>query len=172
MKIKKIIVHCSATRENENVTASTIKRWHTIDRGWSDIGYHYVIHLDGSIIKGRKDDVVGAHCLGQNANSLGVCYIGGLDQDGNTPKDTRTLEQKISLESLLKTLKLSHPEAVIHGHTDFAKKACPSFNATKEYKYITENKFLFESKKENTLTLVLKLYDRISEWFAKFKDKV
>ena len=150
MKIKKIIVHCSATREQEDISASTIKRWHTKDRGWSDIGYHYVIHLDGTIVKGRKDDVVGAHCLGHNANSLGVCYIGGLDQDGHTAKDTRTPEQKVALESLLKTLTLTHSEAVVYGHRDFSDKACPSFDATNEYKYISDKRFVYEGSEEST----------------------
>jgi len=172
MKIKKIIVHCSATRENENISAATIKRWHTKERGWSDIGYHYVIHLDGTIVKGRKDDVVGAHCLGHNANSLGVCYIGGLDKKGHNPKDTRTLEQKIALQSLLKTLTFTHPGSVIYGHRDFSNKACPSFDATSEYSYISDKTFVYEDSEESTLSLWLKLYQRLSKWFSQFaKDQ-
>ena len=172
MKIKKIIIHCSATRENENILAATIKRWHTKEKGWSDIGYHYVIHLDGTIVKGRKDDVVGAHCLGHNANSLGVCYIGGLDKKGHNPKDTRTLEQKIALQSLLKTLTFTHPESVIYGHRDFSNKACPSFDATSEYKNISDKKFIYEDSEESTLALFVKLYKRLSKWFKQFsKDQ-
>lgn len=172
MKIKKIIIHCSATRENEDISAATIKRWHTKEKGWSDIGYHYVIHLDGTIVKGRKDDVVGAHCLGHNANSLGVCYIGGLDKKGHNPKDTRTLEQKIALQSLLKTLTFTHPESVIYGHRDFSNKACPSFDATSEYKNISDKKFIYEDSEESTLALFVKLYKRLSKWFKQFsKDQ-
>ena len=78
-------------------------------------------------------DTVGAHCKGHNSKSIGICYIGGVEEDGKTPKDTRTEKQKDSLLLLLKTLKKSHPDATIHGHRDFANKACPSFDATAEY---------------------------------------
>ena len=172
MKIKKIIIHCTATRENEDISAATIKRLHTKERRWSDIGQHYVKHLDGTIVKGRKDDVVGAHCLGHNANSLGVCYIGGLDKKGHNPKDTRTLEQKIALQSLLKTLTFTHPESIIYGHRDFSNKACPSFDATSEYKNISDKKFIYEDSEESTLALFVKLYKRLSKWFKQFsKDQ-
>lgn len=140
-KIKRLIVHCSATRENQHITADTIKDWHVNGRGWSDIGYHYIVYLDGTIVKGRQDHVQGAHCLKSNKFSLGICYIGGVETDGKTPKDTRTQEQKESLESLLNTLKAMHPEAIIHGHRDFANKACPSFDATAEYEYISNKEY-------------------------------
>ena len=78
-------------------------------------------------------DKVGAHCKGHNTNSIGVCYIGGVKNDGKTPKDTRTSEQIASLLTLLRFLKLLHPDASIYGHRDFANKACPSFDATTEY---------------------------------------
>ena len=132
MIIRKIIVHCSATREGQNISADEIRKWHK-DKGWSDIGYHYIIGLDGTIAKGRKDNVPGAHCRGHNRNSLGVCYVGGVEQDGKTPKDTRTNEQKQSLETLLEVLKVQHLESKVYGHRDFAAKACPSFDATEEY---------------------------------------
>ena len=133
--IREIIVHCSATPEGRNFTVSDIKKWH-LARGFSDIGYHYVIYLDGSINKGRDESKVGAHCEGHNTNSIGVCYIGGCASDGKTPKDTRTTEQKQSLVKLLKELKTKYPQASIHGHRDFSSKACPSFDATKEYSSI------------------------------------
>lgn len=132
-KITKIIVHCTATPEGKNYTVDTIRKWH-IAKGWSDIGYHYVIYLDGSVHKGRDEKTVGAHCLGQNANSIGVCYVGGVATDGKTPKDTRTEAQKQSLIDLLKKLKAKYPKAFIFGHRDFAAKACPSFDAKTEYK--------------------------------------
>lgn len=132
-KITKIIVHCTATPEGKNYTVDTIRKWH-IAKGWSDIGYHYVIYLDGSVHKGRDEKIVGAHCLGQNANSIGVCYVGGVATDGKTPKDTRTEAQKQSLIDLLKKLKAKYPKASIFGHRDFAAKACPSFDAKSEYK--------------------------------------
>lgn len=132
-QITKIIVHCTATPEGKNYTVDTIRKWH-IAKGWSDIGYHYVIYLDGSVHKGRDEKIVGAHCLGQNANSIGVCYVGGVATDGKTPKDTRTEAQKQSLIDLLKKLKAKYPKASIFGHRDFAAKACPSFDAKTEYK--------------------------------------
>ena len=133
--IKEIIVHCSATPEGKNFTVEDIRKWHKA-QGWSDIGYHYVIYLDGSINKGRDESKVGAHCVGHNSNSIGVCYIGGVAKDGKTPKDTRTDAQKAALIKLLKELKAKYPKATIHGHREFANKACPSFDAKKEYSSI------------------------------------
>ena len=134
-RIDKIIVHCSATPEGKDYSVDTIRKWH-LQRGFSDIGYHYIIYRDGSIHTGRDESVIGAHCKGHNSNSIGVCYIGGVAVDGKTPKDTRTSEQKQSLLKLLKELKAKYPKASIHGHRDFANKACPSFDATKEYSSI------------------------------------
>ena len=132
--INKIIVHCSATPEGKDVKTETIRGWHIKGNGWNDIGYHYVIELDGSVHKGRDESKVGAHCQGYNFNSIGVCYVGGVAKDGKTPKDTRTEKQKESLLALLKELKAKYPRATIHGHREFAAKACPSFDAKSEYK--------------------------------------
>ena len=133
--IKELIVHCSATPEGKDYSIDIIRQWH-LQRGFSDIGYHYVIYRDGSIHIGRDESIIGAHCTGHNTNSIGVCYIGGCASDGKTPKDTRTTEQKQSLVKLLKELKTKYPQASIHGHRDFSLKACPSFDATKEYRSI------------------------------------
>ena len=129
--INKIIVHCSATPEGRDISADTIDKWHK-ERGWSGIGYHYVIKLDGSIEYGRDINKTGAHVKGQNKGSIGICYIGGCDSAMDA-KDTRTPEQKESLLLLLKTLKKMHPVATIHGHNEFSSKACPSFDAYNEY---------------------------------------
>ena len=133
--IKEIIVHCSATPEGKDFTVLDIKKWH-LERGFSDIGYHYVIYRDGSINKGRDESKIGAHCTGHNSYSIGVCYVGGVAKDGKTAKDTRTDAQKKSLLSLLRYLKMKYPQASIHSHRDYANKACPSFDATKEYSSI------------------------------------
>lgn len=133
--IDEIIVHCSATPEGKDYTVEDIRRSH-LARGFSDIGYHYVIYRDGSIHQGREESKIGAHCTGHNSHSIGICYIGGCTVDGKTPKDTRTIAQKTSLLSLLRELKNKYPKASIHSHKDFANKACPSFDATKEYSSI------------------------------------
>ena len=130
--IKEIIVHCSATAEGKDFTVAQIRQWH-LQRGFTDIGYHYVIYRDGSVHVGRSEEVSGAHCTGHNTISIGVCYIGGCASDGKTPKDTRTDAQKAALVKLLKELKVKYPNARIYPHYKFANKACPSFNAEKEY---------------------------------------
>lgn len=137
--INEIIVHCSATREGFDYTVSDITKWHK-QRGFSTIGYHYVIYRDGSINTGRDVNLSGAHCEEHNSHSVGVCYIGGLENRLNPktgkydiPKDTRTAAQKASLLKLLRQLRSLYPSAKIRGHRDFANKACPSFDATKEY---------------------------------------
>ena len=133
--IKEIIVHCSATSEGKDFTVEDVRRWHK-QQGWSDIGYHYVVGRHGEKWTGRDVDVSGAHCEGHNRNSIGVCYIGGLDAAGKKAKDTRTLQQKAVMLSLLTELKRLYPQAKIYGHRDFARKDCPSFDAKNEYKNI------------------------------------
>ena len=130
-RIDKIIIHCSATPEGKDFTVDQIRQWH-LDRGFSDVGYHYVIYRDGSIHKGRPIEKVGAHTTGQNAHSIGICLIGGCAADGKTPKDTRTEAQRAALIKLVGELKASYPSATVHGHNEFANKACPSFNVQKE----------------------------------------
>lgn len=133
--INEIIVHCSDTREGMDYTVDDIRKWH-LQRGFSDIGYHYVVYRDGSVHTGRNVDVSGAHCVGHNANSIGVCYIGGHEAVGDGYKDTRTEAQKKALLSLLSELKKFYPSATIHGHREFAAKACPCFDAKAEYSNI------------------------------------
>ena len=132
-RITEIIVHCSATPEGKDFTVADITRWHKA-RKFVTIGYHYVIYRNGEVHNGRPERQVGAHCTGHNSYSIGVCYIGGVAKDGKTPKDTRTSAQRLALERLLKHLKERFPNATIRGHRDFAAKACPSFDATEEYK--------------------------------------
>ncbi|MAK81392.1 N-acetylmuramoyl-L-alanine amidase [Phenylobacterium sp.] len=140
-KINKIIVHCSATREGRDYSVDTIRKWH-LKRGWRDIGYHFVIQLDGEVNEGRPIEQTGAHVKGHNFDSIGICYIGGVEEERNAdgswePKDTRTPEQKEALEDLLLYLKDQYPSAKIYGHNNFSSKACPSFDAKTEYEYIS-----------------------------------
>ena len=135
-KISKIIIHCSATPEGKDFTVQQIRQWHTTPKpkgnGWRDIGYHFVIYRDGSVHPGRPVEQIGAHTSGHNANSIGVCYIGGCAPDGKTPKDTRTPAQRAALIRLVAELLRQYPAATVHGHNEFAAKACPSFNVQKE----------------------------------------
>lgn len=129
-KITEIIIHCSATAEGRSYTIKDIEQWH-LQRGFQMIGYHYVINLDGSISKGRPLSMAGAHCQGHNANSIGICYVGGLDRDGK-PKDTRTAAQKASLRFLIQDLQTQYPGLTVHGHNDYAAKECPCFKVPDE----------------------------------------
>lgn len=135
--INKIIIHCAATPEGKDYTVDQIRQWHTTPKpngnGWKDIGYHFVIYRDGSVHPGRPIEQIGAHTSGYNANSIGICYIGGCAKDGKTPKDTRTHKQKAALVKLVAELRRRFPNASVHGHNEFANKACPSFNVQKEF---------------------------------------
>lgn len=130
-KITEIIIHCSATTEGKDFTVEDIDRWHR-QRGFSGVGYHFIIRLDGSIQAGRSKRQIGAHCKGHNTISIGICYIGGLSTDGK-PKDTRTAAQKASLRALVELLQEEFPLATVHGHNEFAAKACPCFDVQKEF---------------------------------------
>jgi N-acetylmuramoyl-L-alanine amidase len=134
-KINKIIVHCTATPEEREVTTSDLHKWHVEERGWKDIGYHFFIDIFGKVHECRPVEQTGAHTKGNNWDSIGVCYAGGLDKDLKT-KDTRTEEQKDALEHLLCQLKDTYG-GVVYGHRDFSTKDCPSFDAKTEYDYIS-----------------------------------
>lgn len=131
-KITLIIVHCSANKAGSALRMADIERWHR-SLGWNGCGYHYVIPTDGTIEVGRPEKMTGAHCKSHNSHSIGVCYIGGLADDGKTPKDTRTEAQKRALKRLLKELHERYPKALIVGHHDLdPTKACPCFKVVKE----------------------------------------
>ncbi|MBD5366677.1 MAG: N-acetylmuramoyl-L-alanine amidase [Bacteroides sp.] len=132
--IDMIIVHCTATPAGRRVSVTDVDRWHR-ERGFDGIGYHYLIGLDGTVHEGRPIEKVGAHCLGKNSRSIGVCYVGGLNA-AMKPADTRTPAQRRALVELLRQLRRQFPGAVIRGHRDFAAKDCPCFDATKEYSTI------------------------------------
>ncbi len=134
--IEYIVIHCSATMPSMDVPIERVKKWH-LQRGWSDIGYHYYITRDGEIHKGRKLSTIGAHVRGYNSKSIGICYEGGINESGE-PEDNRTRAQKKSLLKVVEILKFVFSGAIAQGHRDFpnVKKACPSFDAKSEYKDI------------------------------------
>lgn len=148
--IHTIIHHCTATPEGRDVSVETIRGWHKKMK-WSDIGYHFVIQLDGTISTGRPLEKVGAHVGGHNEGSIGISYVGGVATDGKTAKDTRTEAQKKALHKLTADLVKRFPTITkIAGHRDFSPdvdrdgkitqrewlKACPCYDAIPEYAYL------------------------------------
>lgn len=128
--VNKIIIHCTATEDGKDIRAKDIKAYHVNVKGWRNIGYHYVIDLDGTVESGRPISQPGAHCLGQNAHSIGVAYVGGLKN--GKPADTRTPAQKAALLKLVTKLVTLY-RCEVHGHYEYAKKAYPCFDVQAEY---------------------------------------
>jgi len=139
--LKKIVLHCSATQEGKDYSAATIRKWHTDPpRNWSDIGYHYVIRNDehGTIELGRDVQRSGAHVKGENADSIGIVYIGGVDKDMKA-KDTMTDVQEASFRKLVASLRMVFGDLKLYGHNDFTdKKACPSFKVSEKFKELVD----------------------------------
>lgn len=136
-KVDEIIIHYTASPEGEDFTNAQIKASH-LARGFSDIGYHWIIGPNGEIRKGRDERLAGAHCKGHNTRSIGICYVGGCPPRSvkgwrDIGKDTRTPAQKAALIKLIKEVKGRYPNSTVHGHNEFANKPCPGFNAKKEY---------------------------------------
>lgn len=126
-RLDTIFVHCTATPEGRDYTVADIRAWHKA-RGWSDIGYHYVVYRDGRVMVGRPVGQVGAHVEGHNVGSIGIVYVGGLTADGKAAKDTRTPAQRASLLWLTDALVRKHRIGRVRGHNEVAAKACPSFD--------------------------------------------
>jgi len=122
-----IFIHCAATPEGKDFTVADIRAWHKA-RGFSDIGYHYVVYRDGRVMIGRPVGQIGAHVAGHNTGSIGICYVGGVSADGKTARDTRTLAQRSSLLWLTRQLVAKHRITRVRGHNEVAAKACPSFD--------------------------------------------
>ena len=125
-KIDLIVLHCSATPEGRDVSAADIRRWHMHDRKFADIGYHFVVRLDGTVEAGRPLSMAGAHCLGYNKRSIGICYVGGADGELRS-KDTRTPAQREALDLLVGKLRERYPEATVRKHRELASTDCPGF---------------------------------------------
>jgi N-acetylmuramoyl-L-alanine amidase len=136
--IRELIWHCTATPEGREVLVGEIDRWHK-DRGWSGIGYHKVVHLDGSVSEGRPESQVGAHVAGRNTGTLGYCYVGGITKDGKS-KDTRTAAQKATMLRLTKEAIAKYRLKLVSGHRNYAAKDCPCFDARAEYAHLVNSK--------------------------------
>ena len=123
-----IVIHCSATKPSMNIDADTIDSWHK-KRGFSSIGYHFVLKRDGTREIGRHIDEVGAHAKGFNHRSIGICLVGGVTQDDHTiPEDNFTKEQWAELNILLEELIHTFPDVKVIGHNQISHKDCPSFD--------------------------------------------
>jgi len=124
--LNRVILHSTATPDGRDVTVDEIRQWH-LDRGWADIGYHFVIYRNGTVKLGRPIAEQGAHTLGHNEDSIGLVYVGGTDKSGNA-KDTRTPAQKISTRLLLVYLRLRYQINEVLGHKQCTHTECPSFD--------------------------------------------
>jgi N-acetylmuramoyl-L-alanine amidase len=133
-KLDRIILHCTATPEGRHVDVDTIRVWHKA-RGWSDVGYHFVIYLDGSVHAGRAVEKTGAHVAGHNATTIGVVYVGGTDAAGKA-KDTMNAAQETAFVNLVKHLRDQFGPLTLHGHNEYAAKACPSFIVKDKFKWL------------------------------------
>jgi N-acetylmuramoyl-L-alanine amidase len=133
-QLNRIILHCTATPEGKHFTVDQIRKWH-LAQGWKDIGYHYVIYLDGTLKEGRPIEQVGAHTKDHNKDSVGIVYVGGVDAKGKA-KDTMTQEQETTTVNLIKALREEYGELSLHGHNEFANKACPSFNVKTKFHWL------------------------------------
>ena len=144
LPIKRLVIHCTATKGD--CSAATIRKWH-LAKGWRDIGYHYVVRTDGSVEKGRAENVVGSQVAGWNQGSIAIVWSGGIGQDGK-PTDNRTAAQKATIARLAKDIATRHKLTAkqIMGHRDLSPdkdkdgvvephewlKACPCFDVSKE----------------------------------------
>lgn len=127
-----LVVHCTATAQTASI--SSIQNYWKNNLGWKNPGYHYIIKPDGEVVNLLPIDQVSNGVAGFNKGSINASYLGGIDEKG-APKDTRTTAQKVAMLKLLTELKKKFPKAIIQGHRDFPNvaKACPSFDAKKEY---------------------------------------
>lgn len=137
-ELNRIILHCTATPSWREVSVDEIRRWHVEGNGWSDIGYHYVILLDGTVARGRPLDVAGAHVKGHNKDSIGVVYVGGTDVTGQ-PQDTLNSNQLFGLYKVVTSLRNLFGPLTLHGHNEFSDKACPSFIVSEKLPYLVDH---------------------------------
>ena len=132
-EIDEIVLHCTATPMGREVDIAEVRRWHTQGRNWSDVGYHFLIQLDGSLQAGRPLEKQGAHVKGRNATTVGIAYVGGLNHDGK-PADTMTVDQEETFEHLCFALQLVLARPLqVSGHNQYSNKACPGFSVPEKW---------------------------------------
>jgi len=133
-RIDKIIIHCSYSTPTMDIGVDEIRRWHVEENGWTDVGYHYVVRRNGVVETGRPLERPGAHVKNFNANSIGICWVGGLSEDGKA-EDNRTADQSIALFNLVQNLQEEFSGAAVLGHRDIkgSNKACPCFDVRSWY---------------------------------------
>ncbi len=151
-RLKQLVIHCTATPPGREVSADDIRRWHTAPpseggRGWKQVGYTDMIHLDGTVerlVANNEDDTVDPWEItngakGHNSTARHIVYVGGVDRNGKTPKDTRTPAQRKALAAYVRDFHRRFPSVRIVGHNELAAKACPSFDAQEWLKQIGIN---------------------------------
>jgi N-acetylmuramoyl-L-alanine amidase len=154
-ELNRIIMHSTATQEGKDYDIQDIRKWH-LQRGFADVGYHFVIYRNGIIAKGRNIEIQGAHTLGHNKDSVGVAYIGGIDANGKA-KDTRTLAQKVSMRALILYLRLRYRIKKVMGHKECTHTECPSFDSEKYAKNVKHDPIITVL---GLLYVIYKLYGR------------
>ena len=140
-ELKRLVIHCTDTPEGRKVSSDDIRSWHTSPtsqggRGWKQVGYTDVFHLDGTVerlVKNNEDANVDPWEItngakGYNSTSRHIVYVGGRAATSKTPKDTRTEEQKEAMKQYVLDFHRRHPDVAIVGHNALSNKACPSFD--------------------------------------------
>ena len=124
LKTDIIVIHCADTPDDRDVDMATIKKWHVEERGWSDIGYHFVIRRNGLVEAGRDIKLSGAHAKAVNGTSVGVCLVGKKDFDQR---------QFDALRDTVQMLLKLYPDSKVIGHCDVEPKKpyCPGFDVVK-----------------------------------------
>lgn len=121
--IEGIVIHCADTPPGMDIGAADIRQWHK-EKGWRDIGYHYIIRRSGEVETGRPIEEPGAHVKGHNARTIGICMVGGRHGHADY-----TRQQWAALEALVIDLTNRFPGVTVKGHTDYdGAKTCPNFN--------------------------------------------
>ena len=136
--VTEIILHCADTRPEwmaghpllEKV--AEIRRWHVQQRGWRDIGYHWIVDRDGAVALGRRETEIGAHVEGHNRGTIGICLLGGYGASVDDLFEKNFTEaQAAAVRRLISEIKGRTAIGKVSGHNEYAPKACPGFKVGK-----------------------------------------